>query len=166
MLSIIVATSENNVIGHLNKIPWYMPRDLKYFANVTKNHTVIMGRNTYESILSRLGKPLPERNNIAVTRQKDFRAPGCSVVHSLDEALAAAPKNEEVFVIGGSQLYAESMPKADRIYRTLIHTTMEGDAFFPVLDKNQWRLAESKFETKDAKNPFDATYEIYDRIAK
>ncbi|MDO8591124.1 MAG: dihydrofolate reductase [bacterium] len=164
MLSLIVATSENNVIGHLNKIPWYMPRDLKHFANVTKNHTVIMGRNTYESILSRLGKPLPERNNIAVTRQKDFRAPGCSVVHSLDEALAAAPKNEEVFVIGGSQLYAESIPKADRIYRTLIHTTMEGDAFFPVLDKNQWRLAESKFETKDTKNPFDATYEIYEKI--
>ncbi len=166
MLSLIVATSENNVIGHLNKIPWYMPRDLKHFATVTKGHTVIMGRNTYESILSRLGKPLPDRNNIVVTRNPDFRASGCSVVHSLDESLQTAPKDEEVFVIGGSQLYAEALPKTDKIYRTLIHTTLEGDAFFPSLSADNWQLATSKLEPKDDKNPFDATYEIYTRIAK
>lgn len=163
MLSIIVATSENNVIGHLNKIPWYMPRDLKHFSAVTKGHTVIMGRNTYQSIVERLGKPLPDRNNIIVTRNNYFRAPGCTIVHSLEEALKLAPAKEEFFVIGGSQLYNEALLKSDKVYRTLIHTATEGDAFFPALDPNQWKLIESKFEAKDDKNPFDATYEIYER---
>src|SRR3990167_8244481 len=143
MLALIVATSENNVIGHLNKIPWYMPRDLKHFASVTKNHTVIMGRNTYESILARLGKPLPERKNIIVTRQGNFKAPYCVVVHSLEEALEKVAQNEEVFVIGGSQMYAEALPKTDRIYRTRIHTKLEGDAFFPELNPKEWKLVES-----------------------
>ena len=165
-LALIVATSENNVIGHLNKIPWYMPRDLKHFANITRGHTVIMGRNTYESILAHLGKPLPDRENIVVTRQKDFTAAGCTVVHSLDEALKISPQEKEVFVIGGAQLYAESMPKVAKIYRTLIHTTIEGDAFFPTLNSTHWKLIESKLEVKDARNPFDATFEIYERIAK
>jgi len=141
-----------------------MPRDLKHFASVTKGHTVIMGRNTYESIFARLGKPLPERKNIIVTRNADFKASGCTIVHSLDEALAVSPKNEEVFVIGGAQLYAESLPRADKIYRTLIHTTVEGDSFFPTLSPAEWKLVESKFEAKDDKNPYDATYEIYKRI--
>ncbi|MSR78635.1 MAG: dihydrofolate reductase [Candidatus Taylorbacteria bacterium] len=167
MLSIIVATSENNVIGQLNKIPWYMPRDLKHFAAVTKGHTVIMGRNTYESIFARLGKPLPDRTNIVVTRNSDFIAPGCTVVHSLEEALDQATrsdlKNPEVLVIGGSQLYAEALPKTDKIYRTLIHTTLDGDAFFPALKPEEWKLIESKLEPKDDKNPFDATYEVYIR---
>jgi dihydrofolate reductase len=163
MLSLIVATSENNVIGHLNKIPWYMPRDLKHFSDVTRGHTVIMGRNTYESIVARLGKPLPERNNIIVTRQKDFVAAGCIVAHSLEEALLKSPANEEVFVIGGSQLYAEALTKADKIYRTLIHTSIEGDAFFPKLDESSWKLVEKKSEPKNEKNPHDADYEIYER---
>jgi len=167
MISIIVATAENNVIGHLNKIPWYMPRDLKHFADTTRKHTVVMGRNTYESILARLGKPLPERKNIVVTRQKNFQVPaGCEVVHSLEEALEITPENEEIFIIGGSQLYAESIPKADKIYRTLIHTKIDGDVFFPEINKEQWKLSESKFEAKNDNNPFDASYEIYERIAK
>ena len=91
MLSLIVATSENNVIGHLNKIPWHMPRDLKHFASITKGHTVIMGRNTYQSIIERLGKPLPERVNIVVTRNNNFKAPGFNIVHSLEEALKKTP---------------------------------------------------------------------------
>jgi dihydrofolate reductase len=166
MLSLIVATSENNVIGHLNKIPWYMPRDLKHFSSVTKGHTVIMGRNTYESIFARLGKPLPDRNNIVVTRNADFKAPGCTIAHSLEEGLKIAPKSEEIFVIGGSQLYAEALPKADKVYRTLIHTTIDGDAFFPALNPIEWQKVESKFEAKDDKNPFSADYEIHARIAK
>lgn len=163
MLSIIVATSENNVIGHLNKIPWYMPRDLKHFSVTTKGHTVIMGRNTYESIFERLGKPLPDRTNIVVTRNPDFKAEGCTIVHSLDEGLKIAPTAEEFFVIGGSQLYAEGLEKAEKVYRTLIHTTIDGDAFFPALSPTIWKLVESKFEAKDEKNPFDATYEVYIR---
>ncbi len=140
-----------------------MPRDLKHFASVTKDHTVIMGRNTYESIFARLGKPLLDRVNIVVTRNADFKAAGCIVVHSLEEALAIAPKNEEVFVIGGSQLYNESLIMADKIYRTLIHTTLDGDAFFPALSPTDWKLTDSKFEAKDAKNPFDPTYKVYIR---
>lgn len=152
-----------------------MPRDQKHFAAITKGHTVIMGRNTYESIMGSLGKPLPDRRNIVVTRQKDFSAPGCVVVHSLDEAFNQASRSvlesgkrsdlesSEIFVIGGSQLYAESLSKADKIYRTLVHTTTDGDALFPTLDLNEWKLTDSKFEPKDDKNPFDATYEVYIR---
>lgn len=152
-----------------------MPRDLKHFAAVTRGHIVIMGRNTYESIISRLGKPLPDRQNIVVTRQKDFKAPGCIVANSLDEALNQTSsrvtlektrvtlEKKEVFVIGGTQLYAEAMPKAEKIYRTLIHTNIEGDAFFPAINPEEWELIESKFESKDNKNPFDASYEIYIR---
>lgn len=163
MLSLIVAISENNVIGHLNKIPWYLPRDLKHFSSVTKGHTVIMGRNTYESIVARLGKPLPERNNIVVTRQTNFQAPGCTTAHSLDEALTKSPKNEEVFIIGGAQLYQESLPKIDRLYITTIHTTIDGDVFFPKLDWNGWeKKSQERFE-KDEKNAFASTYTIYDR---
>lgn len=164
MFSIIVATSENNVIGNRNKIPWRMPRDQKNFAAITRGHTVIMGRNTYESIIDSLGRPLPERVNIIVTRNTDFKAPGCIVVHSLEEALEKTAGEAEVFDIGGSQLYAEGLPKADKIYRALIHTTTEGDAFFPALSPTEWKLADSKFEAKDDKNPFDATYEVYRRI--
>lgn len=163
MISIIVGTTENRVIGHLNKIPWYLPRDLKHFSTTTKGHTVIMGRNTYESIIARNGKPLPERNNIVVTWQKDFQAPGCVVVHSLQEALSKSPKNAEVFVIGGSQLYNEALTKADRLYITIIHTTLEGDAFFPEFNKTDWKIvSENRFE-KDGKNQFASTYYIYDR---
>ena len=140
-----------------------MPRDLKHFSTVTKGHTVIMGRNTYESIFARLGKPLPDRTNIVVTRNPSFKALGCTIVHSLEEAIKISPKIEEVFIIGGSQLYVESMPKADKIYRTLIHTTLEGDAFFPDFTASDWLLATSKLETKDDKNPFDATYQVYIR---
>lgn len=169
-----------------------MPSDQKHFATVTKGHTVIMGRNTYESILGYLGKPLPNRVNIVVTHNMDFTASGCTVVHSLEEALKAASLlppilakeglgvvttppsapllrnggEEEIFVIGGSQLYAEALPKTDKVYRTLIHTTLDGDAFFPTLPTSNWQLATSKLEPKDDKNPFDATYEVYERIAK
>lgn len=163
MLSIIVATSENNVIGHNNKIPWHMPKDLKHFAMVTKGHTVIMGRNTYESVLSYLGKPLPDRTNIVITRNPDFKAPGCIVFHTLADALKQTNNESEIFVIGGSQLYSEALPVADKVYRTLIHTIIEGDAFFPELKFAEWKLIESKLEPKDDKNTFDATYEVYIR---
>ncbi|MES2088011.1 MAG: dihydrofolate reductase [Patescibacteria group bacterium] len=163
MLSIIVATSENNVIGQGNKIPWRMPSDQKHFAAITKGHTVIMGRNTYESIMNSLGKPLPDRVNIVVTRNADFKAPGCIVVHSFEEALEKTSAETEVFNIGGAHLYAEAFPKTDKVYRTLIHTTIEGDAFFPPLDPTIWKLTESKFEAKDDKNPFDADYQVYIR---
>lgn len=166
LLSLIVATSENNVIGHQNKIPWHMPKDLRHFAITTKNHTVIMGRNTYESIMARLGKPLPDRKNIVVTRNTDFKAPDCIVVHSLEEAIKKTSHESEVFVIGGSQLYKEALPIADKIYRTLIHTRIDGDALFPEIKQTEWKLVESRPEPKDEKNPYDSTYEIYERIAK
>ena len=140
-----------------------MPRDQKRFALITKGKTVIMGRNTYESILSSLGKPLPNRTNIVVTRNANFKAPDCTIVHSLNEALKKTDNKTEVFDIGGSQLYTEGLAKADKVYRTLIHTTIDGDAFFPALDPKEWKLIDSQFEAKDDKNLFDATYEVYIR---
>ncbi len=163
MLSLIVAMAENNVIGSLNKIPWYMPRDLKHFSNTTKSHTVIIGRNTYESILARLGKPLPERNNIVVTRQTDFSAPGCTVVNSLQNALKIAGDNEEVFVIGGSQLYELALPLVDRLYITHIHATVDGDSFFPKFNIGDWNIISEEHHKKDDKNSLDSTYTVYER---
>ncbi len=159
IISLIAAASENNVIGAKKDIPWRLPKDTKYFLETTRGHTVIMGRTTFESI----GKALPKRVNIVITRQKNYTAPGAIVVHSLEEALAEMPKNEEVFIIGGGELYKESLPEADRVYLTRVHTTVAGDTFFPILNKNEWRLTQSLFDPKDDNNPFDATYEIYER---
>ncbi len=161
MISIIVGTSENGVIGHGNEIPWYLPRDLKHFASKTKGHTTLMGRKTFESILKRLGHPLPERKSVILTRQKDFTAEGCTVVHSWEEAMAAT-KGEEVFVSGGSDIYKLALPYTDKIILTVIHTTVEGDTFFE-FDKSQWKVVSEEFCPKDEKNQFDCTFYEYDR---
>lgn len=163
MFSIIAATAENNAIGYRGEIPWNLPRDLKYFAAATKGRAVIMGRKTYESILAKLGTPLPGRKNIVVSRRKNFTAPGCTVVRTLAEARLAAPPDEEVFVVGGGELYAEAMGEADRIYRTLVHAAVQGDTFFPPIDPAQWEKISTQFEKKDEKNPFDMEFEIYER---
>jgi dihydrofolate reductase len=163
MISLIVAMAENNVIGSLNRLPWYLPRDLKHFSNTTKGHTVIMGKNTYLSIVERLGKPLPDRNNIVVSSQPDFQAPGCIVVDSLEKAIEVAPKDEEVFVIGGAQLYKSALPFAQRLYITHIDTSIDGDAFFPEFDYEDWEVLSSKYHDADEKNQFGATFKIYER---
>ncbi|MEO1434782.1 MAG: dihydrofolate reductase, partial [Bacteroidota bacterium] len=128
-ISIIVAQTENRVIGKDNDIPWYLPADLKYFKKVTTGHHIIMGRKCYESI----GRPLPNRANVILTRRMDFHAEGCIVTHSLEEALDIARRNEETeaFIIGGGEIYNLAMPLVDQIYLTQVHTELEGDIYFP-----------------------------------
>jgi len=139
MLSIIVAIAKNNCIGIKGKLPWNIPEDLEYFKKTTLNKTVIMGKNTFESILSYLGKPLPNRKNIVVALEKDYQVPVGVILHnSLNEAIASA-KNEDAFIIGGASIYAQAFPLADKLYITHVNQTVDGDAFFPVIDKTQWR---------------------------
>jgi len=133
LISIIAAVAENRAIGIHNRLPWHLPADLKYFRNKTLGHHVIMGRKNYQSI----GKPLPQRTNIVITRDPGFDAPGCVVVNSIDAALAAADGDPEVFIIGGAGIYAQSLPFADRLYLTLVHHSFEGDTYFPELE---WAL--------------------------
>jgi dihydrofolate reductase len=141
VLSLVVAMAENRVIGRAGGLPWRLPGDLKRFRRLTTGHPVIMGRKTYESI----GKPLPGRTNIVVTRTPGYPAPGCTVVGSLEAALKAAaeapndPPKRETFVIGGAELYAQALPLAKRIYLTLVHAEIEGDTFFPDFDPSEWR---------------------------
>jgi dihydrofolate reductase len=163
MLSIIVATAENNGIGKGNKIPWHLPRDWKHFSTLTKGHTVIMGRTTYESILEYLKKPLPERTTIVVTRNKDLKTPDCIVAHSLEEALAHAKTNGETFIGGGGAIYRAALPFTDRIYQTIVHTTIDADTFFPTIDEGEWVATTSEFVPKDEKNMYDMTFITYDR---
>jgi dihydrofolate reductase len=145
-VSLIVAAAANNVIGCDNKLPWHLPQDLKYFKSRTLGKPIIMGRKTYESI----GRPLPGRPNIVVTRNRSWVAPGISAVTSLEEALTLAAHLvkgldiQEVMIIGGAEIYRAALPLADRVYLTRIDIPFEGDAWFPELDPADWRLADSQ----------------------
>ncbi len=162
IVSAIVATAKNNVIGKDNNIPWYLPDDLKYFKAKTLNHHIIMGRKSYESI----GHPLPKRTNIIVTRNLFFTVSNCLVVHTVEEGLAIAQENdeEEVFIIGGAQIYNLSLPYLDRLYITEIDLEVDGDVFFPQLDMYEWKLVSEDPRKANGKNEHDYTFKIYDRI--
>jgi dihydrofolate reductase len=139
ILSIIVAFAENGVIGNGNALPWHLPEDLRHFKHVTMGKPIVMGRRTFESI----GKPLPGRTNIVITRNASFQADGVEVATRVDEALALARREAgadgEVVVIGGAEIYAATLPMADRLYVTEVHTSVEGDAVLPPVDWTQWR---------------------------
>lgn len=140
-LALIAAVAENGCIGINNQLPWYLPEDLKYFRRLTTGSVVIMGRKTYESI----GKPLPNRTNIVISHNPGYQAEGVKTVTNLDDAIALATQiseingNEDVFVIGGAQIYALALPQAGRLYLTEVKKTVHGDAFFPSIDPVQWR---------------------------
>lgn len=142
-----VAAADNLVIGKGNDLPWHLPEDLKYFKRVTTGKTVLMGRKTFESIVVRLGKPLPNRKNVVITRQADYKAPeGVLVFSSFDEA-AAKLSDEDVYVIGGAEIFKLALPKAEKLYYTHVHGNYEGDAFFPAIDWNQWeKISEEQHE--------------------
>lgn len=163
MVNIIVAASDNDVIGHLNQIPWYLPRDLKHFKELTIGHTALMGRKTFESIVARIGKPLPDRKNVVITRQADFVAPPGVVVASSWADAMEKTRGEEVFVSGGEAIYAMALPDADRLLLTRVHTQSEGEVTFPMRDFSAWTLVREEFWPKDEKNVFDATYQVYER---
>ncbi|MGP4071895.1 dihydrofolate reductase [Piscibacillus sp. B03] len=158
MLSFIVAMDENGVIGKDNDLPWYLPNDLKYFKEVTSGHNIIMGRKTFESI----GRPLPNRKNIILTRDKTYQADGCVVVHSMKE-LESYLQEDEVFLIGGAELFNIALPRADRLYITRIHDTFEGDTYFPNIDLTKWELIEQTPGKTDERNVHDHTFLIYKR---
>jgi dihydrofolate reductase len=139
LVSLVAALARNRVIGAGNRLPWHLPEDLRRFKRLTMGAPVIMGRKTHESILEQAGKPLPGRRNIVVTRQPGARFEGCEVAGSLDTALALAGDAPEVFVIGGAELYRLALPRADRLYLTLIDADYDGDTFFPDFDPADWR---------------------------
>jgi dihydrofolate reductase len=136
-LSLIVAVAENGVIGHNNQLIWHLPNDLKQFKRLTTGHCIIMGRKTFESI----GKPLPNRTSIIISRNTDFQVEGCITVSSLENAISAAKKieNEEAFIIGGAEIYRLALPIIDKIYLTEVHHAYEGDTLFPEIDKIIWK---------------------------
>lgn len=164
-ISIIVARSKNGVIGHENNIPWKLSSDLKRFRTLTAGHPVVMGRKTYESIFARLGKPLPDRENIILTRQTDFTAPGCLVIHDWN-IIKKRGESEEIFVIGGAEIYKLALPDTQIVYLTTVKTSLSGDTFFPTLNQNEWGLIRSEDFIADEKNEYPHIFEVYKRIKK
>ena len=159
MISIIVAASTNNVIGVAGKLPWRLSDDLKRFKALTMGKPIVMGRLTWESI----GRPLPGRRNIVVTRQPDFVADGCDVVASPAAALRAAGDADEVMIIGGGQIYELFLPKAGRVYMTRVHAEITGDAWFPELDDREWVLAAQESHAADDVNEYAFEFRTYER---
>lgn len=160
MITIIAAASENNALGKDNDLVWHLPDDFKRFKSLTTSHYIIMGRKTFESF----PKPLPNRTHIIITRQKNYTVPeNCIVVSSLNEAISICPKNEENFIIGGGQIYKQSIEIADKIELTRVHTSIEADTFFPEINTNDWELIEKHHHPKDEKHIYDFTYLTYIR---
>ena len=146
-ISIIVAISQNHAIGKDNKLLWHLPNDLKHFKTKTSGHTVIMGRKTYDSV----GKPLPNRRNIVITRQQ-LDIPGCEVVNSLNDALALCKTDEEIFIVGGAEIYRQAMSITNKIYLTIVHQNFDGDTYFPEIEENIWAETEREDFQPDEKN--------------
>ncbi|RFZ95045.1 dihydrofolate reductase [Mucilaginibacter conchicola] len=158
IISIIVAIAENNAIGKNNQLLWHMPNDLKHFKEITSGRTIVMGRKTFDSV----GKPLPKRRNIVVTRQ-EIEIPGCEVVKSIDEGLALCDGEDEVFIGGGAEIYRQAMDKTDRIYLTIIHKVFDADTFFPEIDYSQWNEVSRERHEPDEKNPLPYSFITLDR---
>jgi dihydrofolate reductase len=163
-ISLIAALAENRVIGKNNDLPWKLPDDMKFFMQTTKGHYVIMGRKNYDSLPDKF-KPLPHRTNIVVTRQKDFKAPGCDVVNSVEDAIRIAAKNNELetFIIGGAEIYKATLPMANKLYLTEIHTSIDGDTFFPVFNKHEWREISRQPHNADERHAFGFDFVIYEK---
>ncbi len=157
MITLIAAASENNVLGKDNQLLWHLPDDFKRFKALTTGHHIIMGRKTFESF----PKPLPNRTHVIITRQQNYQAEGCIVVHSLEEALKKSPKSETVFIIGGGEIYHLALPFATSIELTRVHQKFEGDAFFPEFEQENWNLSFEEFHPKDEKHLFDFSYQTF-----
>ncbi len=158
MISVIVAVAENGTIGDKNSLLWHIKEDMKHFRTLTMGHPVVMGRKTYDS----LGRPLPNRRNVVITRQR-LTLEGCEVVHSLEVALSLFSPDEEVFVIGGAQIYREAMEVADRFYLTVVEHHYEGDTSFPVWDAERWQLVACERFERGEEYPHPFRFETYQR---
>jgi len=163
-ISLIVAISKNRAIGIDNQIPWYLPADLKYFKKTTLGHHILMGRKSFLSI----GKPLPGRTNLVLTRNPFFTAGGISVVHNLEEGLNAAETagENELFIIGGGDIYRQSLELADKLYITEVDLEVEGDTFFPEINNEDWQLVSEDHHEADERNKWNYCFKIYERISK
>ena len=158
MISMIWAMGKDNALGCRNRMPWYLPADFAYFKKVTLGKPVIMGRKTFESI----GKPLPGRKNIIITRNQSFKCEGCTIVDSIEKAKEYT-LDVEAFIIGGAEIYKAFLPSADKLYVTLIDEEFEADAYFPEIDYSQWELISSETGPKDEKNPYNYKFLVYQR---
>ncbi|RIK75782.1 MAG: hypothetical protein DCC68_20575 [Planctomycetota bacterium] len=166
MLSILVAASTSGVIGRDNALPWRLSADLRRFRRLTTGHAIVMGRKTYESI----GRPLPERTNLVVTRQRDFAAPGCVVVDTIDAAIQRAHEihgeHDEIFIVGGADIFRQTLDRADRLYLTRVEADVPGDTYLPPIDVSHWRLVEQSHHAADDKNDHPHTFAVYDRVRR
>nr|AIA18192.1 Dihydrofolate reductase [uncultured bacterium]AIA18200.1 Dihydrofolate reductase [uncultured bacterium] len=158
IVSIVVAIAQNNAIGKDNKLLWHLPKDLKHFKEITSGHTIIMGRKTYESV----GKPLPNRRNIIITRQ-NITIDGCEVVNSLPDALKLADGVHEVFIVGGAEIYKQAMQLTDRIYLTIVHENFDGDTYFPEIKEDIWKETEREDHQSDEKHAFSYSFITLER---
>jgi len=159
-ISLISALANNNVIGRNNRLPWQLPADLRRFKQLTLGKPIIMGRKTHESI----GRLLPDRHNIIISREPEYQVEGATVVNGLDEALAAAGDVDEVMIVGGANIYFQFLPRADRMYLTLIHADFEGDAFFPAYNRREWRTIVEEHHPADEENPWPYSFLTLQRI--
>lgn len=160
MISLMWAMDNNRVIGYNNQLPWHLPEDLKFFKRTTMGHPIAMGRKTWDSI----GRPLPGRENIVITRNPEFTCEGCTVINTIDELLEySRQKDEEIFVIGGAEIFKLILPESDKLYLTRIYDEFEGDTFFPELNMEEWSLLFKEKGIKDEKNPYDYEFMIYER---
>lgn len=160
-LAIIVATDEQGLIGRDNDLPWKLSADLQYFRQITMGKPLIMGRTTHESI----GRALPGRKNIVVTKNLSYQAEGCCVVNSLDEAMKACEDTDEVMVMGGASLYEQLLPMADKLYLTLVHASLEGDTWFPEWQKLNWQEVSRDDHPSDDKNDYPYSFVVFERVS-
>jgi dihydrofolate reductase len=161
MITIIAAIGNNNELGKDNDLIWHLPADLKRFKRITTGHTIIMGRNTFESI----GKPLPNRRSIIITRNKDYQQEGCEVVHSIDEALTLVSEEEQAFIIGGAQIYQEALNRdlVDQLDITQVHADFEADVYFPKINSEEWTLISKETFAPDEKNAYQYSFLHYEK---
>lgn len=160
IVSLVAALSTNRVIGRDGGLPWRLPDDLKHFKRLTVDHTVVMGRKTFDEI----GRPLANRRNVVITRNPAFRPTGVHVVGTLDEALALAAGEDEVFVIGGGEIYRLALPRADRLYLTVVHADVDGDTWFPTLDDGDWVLESEVDHPADERHAHSFSFRTYRRL--
>ena len=165
IISMIAAVADNNVIGKNNGLPWHLPDDMKYFMHTTKGHHVIMGRKNYESIPEKF-RPLPNRTNIVITSQSGYQAPGCVIVHSLEEAieLCRRAKQDEIFLIGGSSVYSKGLSITDKLYITEVKAVVDGDVFFPVVNRSQWHEVSRVSHHADDRHDYAFDIVVYRKI--
>ncbi len=161
MVILIAAMAENRALGKDNQLLWHLPDDFKRFKQLTSGHYIVMGRKTFESLPGKL----PNRTHIIVSRQMGYQVDDCLTVNSLEEALRQVPQDQDVFIIGGGEIYTQALPIADVVELTRVHTEVEADTFFPEINSNEWQLTSEDYHPKDEKHAFDFTFETYIRKA-